>query len=97
MLAMKSAGPKMIVSTRGEAAAIASMLIRPARSRSAPRCRSGRPGSPIVFSIWVSVRSSQSTWSAVLNLGQHDAVEVRPGALDDLDHIAVRPRAWSGR
>jgi len=36
--AMKSAGPKMMVSSRGEAAAIASTFISPWRSRSGLRC-----------------------------------------------------------
>ena len=56
--AMKSAGPKMIVSTRGEAAAIASTLTRPAAFSICASMPIRPTSKPIVFSIWVSVRSS---------------------------------------
>jgi hypothetical protein len=67
--AMKSAGPKTIVSSRGDDAAIALTLVRP---RAFSICASIpiRPTSkPIVFSIWVSRKSSASTWAAVCTLG----------------------------
>src|SRR5208283_3461145 len=56
--AMKSAGPKMMVSSRGEDAAIASTFTSP-RAFSIWASMPIRPTSkPIVFSIWVSSRSS---------------------------------------
>jgi hypothetical protein len=67
--AMKSAGPKMMVSTRGDAAAMASTLTRP-RAFSICASMPMRPtSSPVVFSIWVSSMSSASTWLAVCTFG----------------------------
>ena len=54
MLAAKSAGPKMIVSSRGEAAQISSTLISPRAVSiwaSIPMWPTGRPD---FFSTWVS-------------------------------------------
>ena len=69
MLAMKSAGPKMIVSTRGEAAAIASTLTRP-RAFSIWASMPIRPASrPLLSSTWPSSRSRATTCSAVWTLG----------------------------
>ena len=69
MLAMKSAGPKMIVSTRGDAAAIVVRFVKP-RAFSICVSKPMRPTSkPIVFSIWVSSKSSAATCSAVCTLG----------------------------
>ena len=69
MEAMKSAGPKMIVSSRGEDAAIASTLTSP-RAFSICASMPIRPTSkPIVFSIWVSSRSSALTCSASCTFG----------------------------
>jgi hypothetical protein len=67
--AMKSAGPKMMVSTRGEAPAMASTLTSPRAFSiwaSMPIPPTGRPS---VFSIWVSVRSSHAIWSAPCTFG----------------------------
>ena len=67
--AMKSAGPKMMVSSRGDAAAMASTSTRP-RAFSICASMPIRPtSSPIVFSIWVSSRSSACTCSALCTLG----------------------------
>ena len=88
--AMKSAGPKMMVSTRGDAAAIASTFDQAARVLDLRLDADAADARPIVFSIWVSVRSSHSTCER-LHLRQHDAVEVGAGALDDVDHVAVCP------
>src|SRR3954452_15414393 len=67
--AMKSAGPKMIVSTRGEACAIAFTLVRPS-AFSICASMPIRPGSyPCTFSNWVSSRSSATTCSAVCTFG----------------------------
>src|SRR6476661_3690315 len=69
MLAMKSAGPKMTVSTRGDAAAMSSTAMRP---RAFSICASIpiRPtSSPTVRSTWVTSRSSATTWSALWTLG----------------------------
>ena len=67
--AMKSAGPKTMVSSRGEAAAIASTFTRPL-AFSIWASMPIRPTSkPIVFSIWVSSRSSATTCSASCTFG----------------------------
>jgi hypothetical protein len=67
--AMKSAGPKMMVSTRGEAPAMASTLTRPRAFSICASIPIPPAGRPIVFSICVSVRSSQAIWSALCTLG----------------------------
>ena len=54
MLAMKSAGPKMIVSTRGDAAAIASTLVSPSAFSICASMPIRPTSKPIVFSICVS-------------------------------------------
>ena len=67
--AAKSAGPKMIVSSRGEAAQISSTLISPrvvSIWASIPMCPTGRPD---VFSTWVSRRSRATTSAADWTLG----------------------------
>ena len=69
MLAAKSAGPKMIVSSRGDAAQISSTLISPRAvsiCASMPMCPTGRPD---FFSTWVSRRSSAWTSAADCTLG----------------------------
>src|SRR3954454_22275067 len=69
MLAMKSAGPKMIVSMRSLATAMSLTLIRPC---AVSICASMpiRPTSrPLAFSIWVSSRSSAFTWAASWTFG----------------------------
>jgi hypothetical protein len=67
--AMKSAGPKTMVSSRGEAAAISSTFTSP-RAFSIWASMPIRPASkPIVFSIWVSSRSSAVTCPASATLG----------------------------
>ena len=91
MLAMKSAGPKMIVSTRGDDAAIASTLVRPER----------------VLDLRLDADPADLEAHRLLDLGeqrvegddllgrlhlrQHDAVEVRARVLHDLDDVAVGP------
>ena len=77
--AMKSAGPKMIVSTRGEAAAMASTLVRP----SAFSICASMPIAPdvagrVAFSIWVSSRSRATTCSAVCTFGSMIASRLAP-------------------
>ena len=67
--AMKSAGPKMIVSTRGLAVAMASTLIRPSAFSICASMPIRPTSRPTVFSIWVSSRSSATTWSAVCTFG----------------------------
>ena len=66
---MKSAGPKISVSTRGLACAIASMLIRPLAFSICASMPMRPTSKPLDFSIWVSSRSSATTWSAVCTLG----------------------------
>ena len=46
---------------------------------------------PVTFSICVSSMSSACTSAAVSTFGQHQLVEPLRRALDDLDHVAVRP------
>ena len=97
MLAMKSAGPKMIVSIRGLANAMSLTLIRPC---AVSICASMpiRPTSrPLAFSIWVSSMSSALTCAASCDLRQHDAVELGAGAADDLEHVAGRSTPSSSR
>ena len=89
--AMKSAGPKMIVSTRGDAVAIASTLIRPSAfsiCASIPIRPTSRPTDLLDLG---QQQVEGDDLLGGLHLRQHDAVEVGAGALDDLDHVAVRP------
>ena len=67
--AMKSAGPKMIVSTRGEAAAMALTLVRPSAFSICASMPMAPTSRPVAFSIWVSSRSRATTCSAVCTLG----------------------------
>jgi len=67
--AMKSAGPKMIVSTRGDAAAMPSTFTRPSAFSIWASMPMRPTGSPLVFSIWVSSRSSATTCSGACTLG----------------------------
>ncbi len=67
--AMKSAGPKMIVSTRWLAVAIASTLMSPSAFSICASMPMRPISRPTVFSIWVSSRSRATTWSAVWTLG----------------------------
>ena len=76
--AMKSAGPKMIVSTRGDAAAIASTSTRPLAFSIWASMPIRPTSSPSVFSIWVSSRSSACTWAAVCTLGSITASRSAP-------------------
>ncbi len=69
MLAMKSAGPKINVSTRGDACAIASMLMRPLAFSICASMPIRPTSNPLDFSIWVSSRSSATTCSAVCTFG----------------------------
>src|SRR5579875_766399 len=67
--AMKSAGPKMIVSTRGDALAIASTAMRPCAFSICASMPIRPTSKPMVFSIWVSKVSSTTTCSAFCTLG----------------------------
>jgi hypothetical protein len=76
--AMKSAGPKMIVSTRGLAVAMASTLVRPS-AFSICASMPMRPTSwPIAFSIWVSSRSRATTCWGVCTFGSMIASRLAP-------------------
>ena len=89
--AAKSAGPKMMVSRRGEAAQMSSTLMSPrvvSIWASMPMWPTGRP---LFFSTWVNRRSSATTSAARLHLGEHDLVETLAGVADDFDHVAVGP------
>jgi hypothetical protein len=69
MDAAKSAGPKMIVSSRGEAAQISSTLMSPRAVSiwaSMPMWPAGRPAAD---STWVSRRSRATTSAADCTLG----------------------------
>ena len=59
MEAMKSAGPKMMVSTRSEAKAISLQLVRPRAFSICASIPMLPRSKPIVSSIWVSRMSSQ--------------------------------------
>jgi hypothetical protein len=67
--AMKSAGPKMMVSTRGDAPAIASTSTRPLAFSICASMPIRPTSSPSVFSSWVSSRSSATTCSADCTFG----------------------------
>lgn len=69
MDAMKSAGPKMMVSVRGEASAIALTLLRPLAFSICASMPIFPTSKPIVFSIWVSRRSSATTCWASCTFG----------------------------
>lgn len=69
MEAMKSAGPKMIVSTRGEAPAIASTFTRPLAFSICASMPILPTSKPIVFSICVSSMSSACTCCASCTFG----------------------------
>jgi hypothetical protein len=67
--AMKSAGPKMTVSTRGEAPAMASTSTSPLAfsiCTSMPMRPTSRPSA---LSSWLSSMSRASTWEAVCTFG----------------------------
>jgi hypothetical protein len=75
---MKSAGPKMIVSTRWLAAAMALTLVRPSAfsiCASMPILPTSRP---VAFSICVSSRSRATTCSGVWTLGSMMASRFAP-------------------
>ena len=91
MLAAKSAGPKMIVSSRGDAAQISSTLI-------SPRCRLDLRLDPDVPDRQARLllhlgqqQVERHDLGGRLHLGQHDLVEALPGVAHDLDHVAVGP------
>ncbi len=67
--AMKSAGPKMMVSSRGEAWAMVSTLMRPLAFSICASMPIRPTSKPMVFSIWVSSRSSAFTCSASWTFG----------------------------
>ena len=89
--AMKSAGPKMIVSTRGDAVAIALTFDQ------AQRVLDLRldPDLPDLVAHGLLDLGEQQVQRddllGRLHLRQHDRVEVRTGALDDLGDVAVGP------
>ena len=89
--AMKSAGPKMIVSTRGEAAAMASTLVRPSAFSI---CASMPIAAHVEAGGLLDLGQQQVERDDLLgglHLGQHDRVEVGAGALDHLDDVGVGP------
>ena len=69
MLAMKSAGPKMMVSTRGLAVAILSTLSRPSAFSICASMPIRPTSKPLAFSIWVSSMSSATICSGVCTFG----------------------------
>ena len=89
--AMKSAGPKMIVSTRGDAVAIALTLDQArARSRSAPRCRSADLVAHGLLDLGQQ-QVQRDDLLGVCTFGSMIASRFAAGALDDLDDVAVGP------
>ena len=88
---MKSAGPKMIVSTRGDAAAMASTSTRPL-AFSICASMPIRPTSRPMRLLDLGQQQVQRVHlRRGLHLRQHHRVEVGAGALDDRDHVAVGP------
>ena len=81
MEAAKSAGPKMMVSSRGEAAQISSTLMRPRVVSIWASMPMWPTGSPHFFSTWVSRRSRATTSAAVCTLGSMSSSSRSP-ALD---------------
>ena len=76
---------------RADALAIASTAIRPCAFSICASMPIRPTSSPIVFSIWVSSMSSATTWSALCTFGSMMQSRFAPGALDDLDDVAVGP------
>jgi hypothetical protein len=91
MLAMKSAGPKMIVSIRGLANAIWLTLIEPLRGLDL-RLDADPADLQAVGLLQLGQQHVQRLHlSGVGDLRQHDAVEVGAGTADDLDHVGEGP------
>ena len=75
---MKSAGPKMMVSSRGDAPAIASTSTRPFAFSICASMPIRPTSSPCVFSSWVSSMSSAWTCAAVCTFGSITASRLAP-------------------
>ena len=96
MLAAKSAGPKMIVSSRGEAAQISSTLMRPRAvsiCASIPMWPTGRPD---VLLHLGQQEVEGDDLGRRLDLGQHDLVQALAGVAHHLDDVAVGPLGVPG-
>ena len=95
--AMKSAGPKMIVSTRGEAGAI---VVDVDQALGVLDLRLDADLADLEAHRLLDLGQQQverDDLLGVLDLRQHDAVEVLAGALDDRDDVAVGPVRSSSR
>ena len=96
MLAAKSAGPKMIVSRRGEAAQISSTLIEPA-CRLDLRLDPGVPDRQARLLLHLREQEvERDDLGGGLHLGQHDLVQALSRVPDHLDHVAVGPLGVPG-
>ncbi len=88
---MKSAGPKIIVWTRGAAFAIASIA---EQTLGVLDLRLDTDPADLEAHRLLDLGEQDVQRDDLvggLHLRQHDAVEIRAGTLDDLDHVAVRP------
>ena len=95
--AMKSAGPKMMVSTRGDAAAMASTSTRPRGVLDLGLdADAARPRAPGLLQLGQQ-QVERVHLRRRLHLGQHHRVEVGAGALHDGDDVAVGPLRGPGR
>ena len=81
MLAAKSAGPKMIVSRRGDAAQISSTLISPRAVSIWASIPMWPTGNPDVFSTCVRRRSRATTSDAYWTLGSMTSSRRSPALL----------------
>ena len=94
--AAKSAGPKMIVSSRGEAAQISSTLIRP-RVVSIWASMPMWPTRQAALLLHLGEQEvERHHLGRRLHLGQHELVEPLAGAGHHLDHVAVGPLGVPG-
>jgi len=85
--AAKSAGPKMMVSRRGDAAQISSTLMSPLVVSIWASMPMWPTGSPCTSSTWLKRRSRATTSAADCTLGQHNLVEALAGVAHDLDDV----------
>ena len=91
MEAAKSAGPKMIVSSRGEAAQISSTLMRPRAVSIWASIPTWPTGQARLLLDLGEQQVQRDHLGRRLDLGQHDLVQPLTGVADHLDHVAVGP------
>ena len=94
--AAKSAGPKMMVSRRGDAAQISSTLISPPVVSIWASIPMWPTGSPQLRLDLGHQEVEGDHLGRVCDLGQHELVESLAGVRDDVDDVAVGPLGVPG-